>query len=38
MIGKKFKNDQYEIIKYLGEGGFGVVFQVKDSKDNKNKM
>ena len=29
------KNKKYEIIKYLGEGGFGRVILVKDKSDNK---
>ena len=30
------KNIEYEIIKELGEGGYGRVIQVKSKSDNKN--
>ena len=28
--GFSFKNNQFEVLKQIGEGGFGVVFLVKD--------
>ena len=28
-----FKNDKYKLLSQIGEGGFGVVYLVKDSHD-----
>ena len=40
LIGDILKNGQYEILKCIGEGGFGKVFLVKDLKthDKQNEL
>ena len=35
--GKKFNNDRFEIIKKIGQGGFGNIYLVYDNQNEKEK-
>lgn len=36
--GKKFNNDRFEIIKKIGQGGFGNIYLVYDNQNEKEKF
>lgn len=37
IIGKTFKNGQYEVIKKIGKGSFGTVYLIEDKSNNNEK-
>ena len=36
-IGERFKNDQYEVIEFLGKGSYAKSYLIKDRENNNSK-